>query len=57
MAHGGRKSEKAGNMGSRGGKSRGPQMTKKSTGFGAKVGKRKTGPSLDGPNMGLKGIV
>ena len=54
MAHG-RKSAKASNMGGRGGKSRGPQMTKKSPGFGAKLGKTKPGKGLlEGPNANFK---
>jgi len=57
MAHG-RKSEKASTMGGRGGKARGPQMTRKSTGFGARVAapgsKRKSAPGLEGPHEGFK---
>ncbi len=57
MSHG-KKSEKAGNMGGRGGKARGPQMTKKSTGFGARVAapgsKRKSAAGLEGPNTNFK---
>ncbi len=55
MAHGARKSEKASNMGGKGAKSRGPQMTKKSPGFGAKLGKTKPGKGMiEGPNVGFR---
>ncbi len=55
MAHGTRKSEKAHSMGSKGAKSRGPQMTKKSPGFGAKLGKTKRSTGmLEGPNATFK---
>ena len=57
MAHGRKKSEKSQSMGSRGSKSRGPQMTKKQPGFGAKLGKMRPGKGPEGPHMGMKGAI
>lgn len=54
--YGRKKSEKSQSMGSRGSKARGPQMTKKETGFGAKIKHKQTG-MIVGPHQGMKGAV
>lgn len=35
----------------------GPGLTKKSTGFGAKLGKMRPGKGPEGPHKGMKGAV